>query len=44
MKNTEISTGIQTYTFTDENDHVFASFRLNPTDINLAKRALEVGD
>lgn len=44
MKNTKISTGIQTYTFTDENDHVFASFRLNPTDINLAKRALEVGD
>lgn len=44
MKNTKIATGIQTYTFTDEDDHVFASFRLNPTDVNLAKRALEVGD
>jgi hypothetical protein len=44
MKDTRVATGIQTYTFTDENDHVFASFRLNPTDINLAKRALEVGE
>ena len=44
MKNTKITTGIETYTFTDENDHVFASFRLNPTDINLAKRALEAGE
>lgn len=44
MKDTRVATGIQTYTFTDEDDHVFASFRLNPTDINLAKRALEVGE
>jgi hypothetical protein len=44
MKDTRVTTGIQTYTFTDEDDHVFASFRLNPTDINLAKRALEVGE
>ena len=44
MKNISVATGIQTYNFTDENDHVFASFRLNPTDVNLAKRALEVGD
>jgi hypothetical protein len=44
MKNTKIVTGIQTYTFTDEEDHVFASFRLNPMDVNLAARALEVGD
>lgn len=44
MKNTKIVTGIQTYQFTDEEDHVFASFRLNPTDVNLAARALEVGE
>lgn len=41
---TKIDTGIQTYTFTDTDDHVFASFRVNPTDANLAARAQEVGD
>lgn len=44
MKNTKIVTGIQTYTFTDENDEVFASFRINPMDVKLAARALEIGD
>ena len=44
MKNTKIATGIQTLQFTDEDDHVFASFRINPTDINLAARAQEVGE
>ena len=44
-KNTiKVSTGIQTYTFTDEDDHVFSSLRLNPTDVNLAARALEVSN
>ena len=42
--NIKVKTGIQTYTFTDEDDHVFSSFRLNPTDVNLAARAFEVGD
>lgn len=42
--NVKIKTGIQTYTFTDEDDHVFSSFRLNPMDVNMAARAFEVGD
>lgn len=42
--NIKIKTGIQTYNFTDEDDHVFSSFRLNPMDVNLAARAFEVGD
>lgn len=43
-KEIRINTGIQTYNFVDEDDHVFASFKLNPTDVNLAARALEVGE
>ena len=42
--NIKIKTGIQTYTFSDEDDHVFSQFRLNPMDVNLAARAFEVGD
>lgn len=46
MANTtiKVNTGIQNYTFTDEDGHMFSAFRLNPTDINLAKRAMEVGE
>ena len=43
-KEIRVQTGIQTYNFIDEDDHVFASFKLNPTDVNLAARALEVGE
>ena len=44
MKNTKIDTGIQTHQFFDKDDHIFASFRINPTDINLAARAQEAGE
>lgn len=30
------------FTFTDEDGEVFSSFRMNPTDVNLLKRAEEV--
>lgn len=39
---TKVSLGRMTFTFTDENDEVFSSFRMNPTDVNLAKRCEEV--
>lgn len=42
--NTKIDDGILTFTFTNNNDEIFASFKLNPTDINVAARAEEVSD
>ena len=39
---TKVSLGRMTFTFTDENDEVFSSFRMNPADVNLAKRCEEV--
>lgn len=42
-KNFSINTGLQRYTFTDsETGEVFASFTLNPTSVQLAKRCEEV--
>lgn len=41
---TKIDDGILTFTFTNQNDEVFASFRLNPTDVNVAARAEEVSE
>ena len=39
--NTKIDDGIFTFTFTNNEDEVFSSFKLNPTDINVAARAEE---
>lgn len=44
MKDIKLNTGIQTYRFFDEDDEIIAQFRLNPMDINLADRAMEVGE
>lgn len=38
------NTGVITFTFTDENDEVFSSFKMNPTDVNLLARAEEVSE
>lgn len=40
--NTKIDDGILTFTFTNNQNEIFASFRLNPTDANIAARAEEV--
>ena len=40
--NTKIDDGILTFTFTNNQNEIFASFRLNPTDVNIAARAAEV--
>lgn len=40
--NTNIDDGILNFTFTNNEDEVFSSFKLNPTDINVAARAEEV--
>ena len=40
--NTNIDDGILTFTFTNNQNEIFASFRLNPTDVNIAARAEEV--
>lgn len=40
--NTKINDGILTFTFTNNQNEIFASFRLNPTDVNIAARAEEV--
>lgn len=40
--NTKIDDGILTFTFTNNQNEIFASFRLNPTDVNIADRAEEV--
>ncbi len=42
MSNTKICLGTMKFTFTDENDREFASFRLNPGDPAVAKRCEEV--
>lgn len=38
----KISTGVLKFTFEDENNHTFASFRFNPADPNVAQRCQEV--
>ncbi len=40
--NTKIDDGILMFTFTNNQNEIFASFRLNPTDVNIAARAEEV--
>ena len=40
--NTKIDDGILIFTFTNNKDEVFSSFKLNPTDINVAARAEEL--
>lgn len=40
--NTKIDDGILTFTFTNNQNEIFAFFRLNPTDVNIAARAEEV--
>ena len=42
--NTKIDDGIFIFTFTNNQDEVFSSFKLNPTDINVAARAEELED
>ena len=37
--NTNIDDGILNFTFTNNEGEVFSSFKLNPTDINVAARA-----
>lgn len=39
-----VSTGKMTFTFKDEDGNVFSSFRLNPSDVGVAKRCTEVAD
>lgn len=41
--NLKLNTGLMTFNFRDENDDVFISFKINPSDINLAKRCEEIG-
>ena len=40
--NTKMDDGLLTFTFTNNQNEIFASFRLNPTDVNIAARAEEV--
>ena len=40
--NAKIDDGILTFTYTNNQNEIFASFRLNPTDVNIAARAEEV--
>lgn len=42
--NTKIDDGILTFTFTNKDDEIFASFKLNPTDINIISKAEEVSE
>ena len=39
-----IGNSVMTFKFTDDDGEVFASFRLNPADVKLAKRFQEVGE
>ena len=39
--NTGLNSGLMKFTFTDTDGEVIASFRLNPTDVRLAKRCDE---
>ena len=40
--NTNIDDGFLLFTFTNKQGEVFSSFKLNPTDINIAARAEEL--
>lgn len=42
--NTNISSGLLKFTFTDADGDVFAYFKMNPADINLAARCNEVAE
>lgn len=42
--NSNIAVGKLNFTFTDEDGDIFASFRLNPADVNVASRCMEVSD
>ena len=42
--NSNVSVGKLNFTFTDEDGEVFSSFRLNPADINVANRCMEVSE
>lgn len=42
--NTKIDDGILTFTFTNNDGEIFSSFKLNPTDINVAARAEELAE
>ena len=42
--NKVLNTGMIKFTFTDEEGEVFSSFRMNPTDVNLMKRTMEVSE
>lgn len=44
IANRKFNTGKIEFTFTDENDEIFSSFKMNPTDVNLMHRAEEVSD
>ena len=39
-----IGNSVMKFTFTDDEGEVFASFRMNPADVKLAKRFQEVGE
>ena len=42
--NKKFNTGVIRFEFEDEDGEVFSSFRMNPTDVNLVKRAEEVSE
>ena len=42
--NTKIDDGILVFTFTNNQNEVFSSFKLNPTDVNVVARAEETAD
>lgn len=42
--NANVAVGRMNFTFTDEDGEVFSSFRLNPADINVANRCMEVSE
>ena len=42
--NTNISSGILKFTFTDSDGEVISSFRMNPADVRLASRCEEVSE
>lgn len=42
--NTKLDDGLLTFTFTNSEGEVFSSFKMNPTDVKLAKRCGEISD
>lgn len=42
--NTIVASSLMKYTFNDEDGEVLASFRMNPADVKLARRAEEVSE